>query len=697
MTLKIGRTENPHLKFKRLCLVLIFACSGFAHGTENLSAVVQAHDFSAGQQVRAFLKDMINAGSSSKEARAQSVRKAFADHPEVFQMFAETNDPKTLLKEAGLQDVQIPLSGNKEVFEELQTLTKNEIRDWIIDTGLQKELGPISEHLRIESAMSTVVADLGQKRGKHFSKAFANLSPQARIAALKTIHDGRFDEIAEKVNHLLLQAKFSDSDAIRQLTGSGAIKYDKIPVPAEEISGFIARYFDDLDLATRQRVLIGLLELPPGASAERQLSVFIQRAGPALQKFFQLAGRGAESVVLKKVLEELQANVEPFPVEHARATIEKSLGGPVEKLFRSFDDTPLAAGTIGQVHRAVLHNGKEVIIKVRRPGIVEQVASEMEILRRIAADTRMSGMVEQLWQSLLRELDFRIEAKNLDKGVKVYSNPKKGIEIPARIKKFPIVDDVLVVEMAKGRQPRKMKTLLIRRGEALSGLLEQWIDVAIFQDGFFNSDLHPGNIFLERVRKSDLDLLIHPIDFGNSGRLTISERRAFMRLSLGAMAHSPDRMMEAVTPLVSSLTDAQRKAALKALEGVDFSKLKTSEAVERFLGAVVAQGVEVPADLLNFQRGKVMLEGQIADINKKLSRLNAGTKPFDPEKLYKRLAFRRLAVALPKQAVSGKARRKAVVSASDLTRALLDRSGLVDAHFNVANSCLIRGLIQWIR
>ena len=229
-------------------------------------------------------------------------------------------------------------------------------------------------------------------------------------------------------------------------------------------------------------------------------------------------------------------HVPPFPLDQVETIIQQEFGRPVSELFRAFSAEPLAAASIGQVHAATLPDGMEVVVKVRRPGIVETINTDLEIMRFIAqkmeeyseAFARMepTRIVSEFAYSLRRELNYRAEAANL----LLFRKNMAGtphMKVPALIDELS-AGQVLTMERIYGdsvaailadpeKQARYDLKFLAEVG--VNSLLSQ-----IFEYGFFHADPHPGNIFIQPG-----NILVF-IDFGMMSRVSLAERNDFVKV-----------------------------------------------------------------------------------------------------------------------------------------------------------------------
>ncbi|WP_264945291.1 ABC1 kinase family protein [Sphingomonas canadensis] len=264
----------------------------------------------------------------------------------------------------------------------------------------------------------------------------------------------------------------------------------------------------------------------------------LERLGPTFVKAGQALSLRQDIVPQAYLveLEKLQADVAPFPAEEARREIARAFDASVEELFATFEDLPMAAASIAQVHAATMADGRRVIVKVRRPGIKRRIDRDMRSLMRVlrlceALSSRLArlqpaSLAKEIWNNLRRETDFRLEARAMRQFATAFKDDP-AIEAPAPIDAL-IAERVLVQERKQGHllgdpcsptEARKLADLLI------GAYLRQ-----IFVLGFFHGDPHPGNLFFTHRGA----ICFH--DFGLVARLDQGIRRD-LAMFLQAFAH----------------------------------------------------------------------------------------------------------------------------------------------------------------
>lgn len=264
----------------------------------------------------------------------------------------------------------------------------------------------------------------------------------------------------------------------------------------------------------------------------------LEKLGPTFIKLGQLLSTRADLMPgpYLDALERLQDHIEPFPYEEVERIVSGELGVRLSKAFSDFDPTPLAAASLSQVHRATMRDGRAVVVKVQRPDIRDLIVGDLEALGEIAhfldqhtelgRRYEFDNMLVQLRKSLLRELDFTIEANNLHTIAENLVD-FENIVIPEPIDDFTTTR-VLTMEYISGKKITALNPL--RLLEIDGGLLADELFSAYLKqflvDGLFHADPHPGNVFLTD------DDQIALLDLGMVGRVTRTFQDNLLRLLL---------------------------------------------------------------------------------------------------------------------------------------------------------------------
>lgn len=292
-------------------------------------------------------------------------------------------------------------------------------------------------------------------------------------------------------------------------------------------------------------------EIEPDSCVAEKLKDSLTELGPTFVKFGQLLSTRPDILPAEFIeqLETLQDKVAPYPFELVQAQILQELGDP-QTVFAEIDPRPLAAASIGQVHRARLHSGEEVIIKVQRPNIEEQVYSDLEILQDIAdliekhspdaARVGLSDIVADYSKMFRESLDYSREAKNTER---MYNNflDDPQVVIPRLYWEYT-TNRVLTEEYIEGIKLSDLATIEARgwdRGQ-LSMIGTRAFLTQVMVHGFFQADPHPGNMLI-----LDQDRIAF-IDFGETGSLTGSRLISVGLLLMGIDKHDPDQALSAL-------------------------------------------------------------------------------------------------------------------------------------------------------
>jgi ubiquinone biosynthesis protein len=280
----------------------------------------------------------------------------------------------------------------------------------------------------------------------------------------------------------------------------------------------------------------------------RHLREMLDELGPTFVKFGQLLSTRPD-IVPPDIIAELRAlqdDVTPFAYSEVERVVREELELPIEKLFTSFEETPMAAASIGQVHRAVLPNGKRVAVKVQRPDAPRQIEADLALLYQAAkiAKERVRSLdfidarelVDEFSRSIRHELDYRLEARNAQTFHRNFAG-HAHVRIPHVYWSYSR-QRVLTLELLEGEQVADLElqafTMDERRHIAYL-ITEAWMTM-IFRHGFFHADPHPANILLISGEQIGL------VDFGLAGKLSDDDMSKLTALFIDAAEENVDAL-----------------------------------------------------------------------------------------------------------------------------------------------------------
>jgi ubiquinone biosynthesis protein len=298
-------------------------------------------------------------------------------------------------------------------------------------------------------------------------------------------------------------------------------------------------------------------EVLEGTASERgkHLRELLDELGPTFVKFGQLLSMRPD-VLPPDIIAELrglQDDVRPFAYEHVERVIQEELGQPIERLFVEFDPKPLAAASIGQVHRAVLPNGHTVAVKVQRPGAPEQIEADLGLLYQAARIVKervraldfvdVREVVDEFARAIRQELDYRLEGRNAEQLHRNFAG-HPHVRVP-RVYWSYSGARVLTLEFIDGMQLADIEHAgysLDERKRLAEVIAEAWMTM-IFRDGFFHGDPHPANILVIRPD------LIGLVDFGLAGKLTEDDVSKATRLFIDVANENVDDLPKRLSDL----------------------------------------------------------------------------------------------------------------------------------------------------
>ena len=303
------------------------------------------------------------------------------------------------------------------------------------------------------------------------------------------------------------------------------------------------------ELPEKARHALSLIRMHPAAWSSRErknplkLKLALEEMGPLAIKLGQLLSTRRD-LIAPEVLQQLvllQDRVKPFDNHVAKMRIQESLKADVNTLFARFDEQPLAAASIAQVHTAALHDGREVVVKVTRPNIRQQILHGFEILDWLGAALEkrleaaralhLSEIIQNYRQIILNELDLTLEADNTRR-MRHYFTGSSMMYVP---EVYMDSKDVMVAERITGVPISDIATF-DKMGMNRAELAEKGLTIfftQVFRDNFFHADMHPGNVFVETINPSNPRFIA--LDCAIMGELSKHDQMTVARMLLAVM------------------------------------------------------------------------------------------------------------------------------------------------------------------
>ena len=399
-----------------------------------------------------------------------------------------------------------------------------------------------------------------------------------------------------------------------------------------QIAGVLARYGLDYlanavgleRLIARERALRGRKPREEHTPPE-DLRLALEELGPTFVKLGQLLSTRADLLPTeyRTALAKLQDAAPAIPTDEVQEIIAAELHTSTSDAVASFDAEPLACASIGQAHLATLQDGTEVVVKVRRPNVVEVMEQDLEIIQNFAARASrrskaaarydLPGLADEFVQTLRAQLDYLQEARNAERFAANFAGDS-SVQIP-RVFWELTTSRVITLERIRGMKVTDLAALdeagLDRHD--LAQRAAQIVAKMVFEDGFFHADPHPGNFFIEPNGRVGI------VDFGMVGTLDDALREQLGRLLIGFLRQDPDRLADALLALGTSTEPIERArlrddlaVLLERYFGLSIGEISLRTAIGDVLVIVRRHGLRLPPDLALLLTVLLVAEGLVA-------------------------------------------------------------------------------------
>jgi len=404
----------------------------------------------------------------------------------------------------------------------------------------------------------------------------------------------------------------------------------------------------------------------------------LQDLGPTYVKIGQIASQQNEYLPREycEALASLRSKVAPMDLETVYAQIEQYLGKPVNELFATFDEKPLGSASIAQVHKATLHDGTVVAVKVRRPGIVETVTRDFALIEKIidkfikkpVGGLDLKAFIVELEKTSKRELYLTNEADNLDR-FWANNNGREKVESPKCYRELTC-EAILTETFVTGTEVSDtdyLATLGDDERERLAALIADNFAEQVLTDGFYHADPHSGNVLIkepvpvskakkakpkeepqaepqaepaegtveEKAKKPEEEKIPLPehsiewIDFGMMGTLSSKQRQLLIDIVTHVVMHDAYGLKRTLMQIAKPKGEVDHGAILDMCEdmcgqfsGTDFGDFELGDLMDSILDSLQEQQYDVDPFLTNLARGIIAVEGTVKTLSPKVNILN---------------------------------------------------------------------------
>ena len=380
----------------------------------------------------------------------------------------------------------------------------------------------------------------------------------------------------------------------------------------------------------------------------------LEELGPTFIKLGQIISTRADLLPpdFQQELSRLQDDAPPVPFQEILTAVNQELGVSINDSFASFDREPLASASIGQAHAAKLHDGTEVVVKVQRPGVEEQIEEDLDILYTLAqtASRRWDvanhydvlGLVQEFSDTLRGELDYLREARNAERFGDAFVD-HEFVKVP-RVFRERTAKRVITLERLHGVKISDDESLAespVDTSQLADQVFSMYLKM-IFDDGFFHADPHAGNFFIDTRGRIGL------IDFGMVGYVDNRLQDDLVRLILATVMEDADRMVDVILDLGVARSRIDRsilrqdiQRLLNRYSGRSLGEIELGTAIEDGFMIVRRHNLQLPSNLALLLKTGIMAEGLAARVNPEFDPMSA-LRPYTEQLIMRQLDPREL-------------------------------------------------------
>jgi ubiquinone biosynthesis protein len=400
----------------------------------------------------------------------------------------------------------------------------------------------------------------------------------------------------------------------------------------------------------------------PDTDRGRRLREMLDELGPTFVKFGQLLSTRPDIVPPDVIteLQKLQDDVSPFPLADVERVVEEELGLTIERAFLDFDERPVAAASIGQVHRATLPSGIDVVVKVQRPSAPRQIDSDLRLMASAARVVRervrqldfvdANELVDEFGRSIKQELDYQQEARNAETFRRNFGADERVV-VP-RVWWRYTTSRLLTLERLEGTHIRDLDLAAWEdedRRDLAYRMTDAWMTM-IFRHAFFHGDPHPANIL--HLDDGRLGL----VDFGLAGRLTDADMTRLTRLFVDAATENVGALPRRLADLGVRYSHDREDELRSRLEelyyryyGARLSDIDPMEAIREGLTLIYAMNLRLPARFVILDKAIATLGSVAAEVYPDFNVFEVA-RPYARQLVAERLSPKRLALRTRQEA-----------------------------------------------
>lgn len=377
----------------------------------------------------------------------------------------------------------------------------------------------------------------------------------------------------------------------------------------------------------------------------KNLRKAFEELGPTFIKIGQILSTRPDLLPQEYIAElsKLQDDVAPEPFDVISKILEENFDAPLSELFLKFDETPLASASVAQVHRAVLKDNRQVIVKVQRPYIGETIRIDIQIMYKILNLTKNKfsnflidpkDALDELYTSTEAELDFVNEKMNIQNFSSLNSS-LDNVYVPYVVDSL-CCKKIITMEYITGLKLSNTDTLL-KSGVDLNSLGENITYCflkQVFIDGFFHADPHPGNILIK-------DKKVCFIDFGIMGTLSPSIKNALNDMIESAVYENKNKLISVLMSIGIKTGRVDRNQLFEDIDylfasylSTSFSNIKVSSILQDILDISKRNHIKMPKDFVLLAKSMIILEGVVSKLSPDISIISIA-KPFVTDNLKK--------------------------------------------------------------